>query len=181
MLKKGLIFCLLMTFLLNGVSFEAEAKRKPGLGHSKLKSLISHTVRDLSRSDFMTSIDLADRFVLANISTDPKAFQSDKVVTNLILNQILGYYGYQILNQDLTTDLRVQFSLTDYSSYPLAQARGILLGANYIIHGKLSYNEQLNEKGVMKYYYKLELKISDIRSNEIKAQAKATTRFRTKK
>lgn len=177
--KKTVILIMALSFVL--FSTQAIAKRKPGLKKGQLKTLVKHAVKDLSASPFIKGIDLGDRFVLAKIAVDPKAHLGERFVTNAVLNQLLGYSPYQILNQDLTTDLSIQFSLTEYNDMRLAVPRGILLGANYIIHGSLSYKEQITDKGVMKFYFQLNLKISDIRSLKVLAEAVQNTRLKTKK
>lgn len=160
------------------VSVTASAKEIK-ITDSQLRVFCNTLVSSLMKKSFFKSGELPDYTVMAKLE-----YEGDKPgraikITDMLLNKILDYSRLIIVNQDLTTHLNVHmsFKLMSYDTQDVARHKGMLMGADYIISGKIS-ESIVTPKGAPQRELKLDVTLSNIRTGEVVAQEQTIKYFK---
>jgi len=140
------------------------------------KNISKRVIHRLLKEPFFKDIELPKKIVVARLLLEGVGLgTSAKDYTNLVVNELLNNFGVFILNQELTTNLSLNYSLAGYNNNLETRKEGIMLGANYYLSGYLKSYNTITNKGKVKRTYEAGLAIRNIRDNEVQASAKYNT------
>ncbi|OVE82074.1 hypothetical protein BVY03_02140 [bacterium K02(2017)] len=177
--KATLFFCcfgfLLFIFCFDSnVVYAWKAKRSVGissknpkpLSRMQHKNLSRRVVNKLLKHKFFKA-DLPRKIVISEMELEGNYLGvNQEEYTNHIVNRLLSHAKVMIMNQDLKSDLTMDYQLMHYLAPRKARRKGILLGANYYISGKLKSHQIEKEEGKMVMYYTAFLELRNIRNNK---------------
>lgn len=131
------------------------------------KNIAARTVGKLLESDFFASRELPERAVLARLELIGDGLgTTEEQFTNLVLNRLLDHPKIMVANQDLITDLSMEYALMDYLPDLEARKQGVLLGVDYYVGGFLRSEDRVTEGGRVKRHYECVLSLKNLRTNE---------------
>lgn len=190
-IRPVLVFYLFITLFLVSFSLsypiEAQAKfsalrffkrKDKVLTEKQSKSLARKLAHKIATSDFFRSPDLPLRVVVAemNVNLGAKSKVRSRVFTDQLVSELVFKSNVFVVNQELlvgTNDL--QTHLTFYNDEHLTRKKGVLLGGDYVISGKLEEKVLLDHKGAYKTY-QAKVYIKDVRSAEVMVEVEDSLR-----
>lgn len=136
------------------------------LSATQLRMMARMLVNKTVKRTFFRAEELPRKLTMAVFDYEGRLPVDIRTVTNLVLDTFLEHPKSLVVNQDLQPNFKVsEFRLMSYDGETRARHRGMLLGANYLVTGKLS-DVVVDLKGRPSRQIQLALTISDIRTNE---------------
>ncbi|MBF0104528.1 MAG: hypothetical protein HQM16_04280 [Deltaproteobacteria bacterium] len=148
-----------------------EAEKTKVLGKMQHRHIAAKLVSLLFKDKFFHKLELPKKIALANMSLegDDLGIEANDF-TNLVLNNLLANPLVMVINQDLKTDLTLEYQLMFYLPVLETRKKGILLGADYHINGFLRTVHETKEDGKVTKSYLSQLSLRDIRTNKLVAK-----------
>ena len=174
----GLIFLSLVIFSVTFLSNDAyAAKSKKGwnsyqqikpLNKSAKKKIVNKITSKFIKDRFFSEGELARKITLSRLEVSGADIgMSEKMFTDMVLNKLLLNPLVMIINVEVTLESKLDFSLMHYTDNLETRKKGVLLSANYYIHGHLKSYTDNDSKGRSYRHYKAELFLREIRSNRL--------------
>jgi hypothetical protein len=176
-----LVFCFLNPDV--SWSWRVQSKKSQGftqgqtekLSRQQRKVMVSALVRKVLKHHFFTDEELPHMLVVSelqiagdDLNTTPKEF-SDSV-----LNILLSHPLVMVMNQDLKMDLSLDYQLTFYLSEYETRKKGLLLGADYVVTGRMFSKILETEKGKPKKSYTAVIEVKDIHTDSVMVSESCT-------
>ena len=137
------------------------------LSKIQTKNIVSGIVAKLSKQDFFDKLELPEKFALCNLELVGQDFvANEREFTDMVLNRLMNNSKIIVVNQDLKTDLSMNFQLMHYLPELPTRKKGIYLGANYYIMGELRSQPIIKDNGDVEKHYVVTMVVRDIRSNK---------------
>lgn len=140
---------------------------KTKVNNYQIKNVVAGVVRNLFKAAIFKGAELPIKVAMAQLNIDESMLGVDhEKYTNSVLNELLNHPRILIVNQDLKTDLSLNYQLMHYLSDLETRKKGIMLGADYYISGSLKSKVINNMQGKELKMLETTLVLSNIRSNK---------------
>lgn len=147
------------------------------LGPVQRERLAQNLVGDLMRQPFFSELELPVRVALARLNIHSNTVPVTATqLTDDVLNQLLKQPHVVVVNQDFSTDINADYRLLSYLTDDEVRRKGVLLGADFYLHGTLQSQEILNSRGKAQTVYHVELIARNIRTDAVMTKAEYTIR-----
>jgi hypothetical protein len=133
---------------------------------AQLRMMTRMLVRQAVGRTFFTAEELPRKLTMAVFEYQGQLPVDIRTVTNMTLDAFLNHPKSLVVNQDVQPNAKVtDFRLMSYDGKTRARHRGMLMGANYLVTGRLT-DVVVDVRGRPTRQIELSLVISDIRTDE---------------
>lgn len=162
-----------------------EQKQDPQVTPSQIQAAAKKLALSLHSDPFVQKPDLPLKVVLAEVMVKAplSGGLTSEDVTDVFLNLILDFNRLLILNEDpqFKDTTSVEYKLGNYLSVMEARRKGLALGADYVVIGKIEKVFMTTDDGGLKNTLTGFLEIREIRSNALKVHVDLETSARSKR